>query len=352
MKQTSKPKAGGRHEQPVAKRVSFALQGGGAHGAFTWGVLDRLLEDARIEFDSITGTSAGAMNGAVLCSGHSKDGRAGARAALRVFWEEVGRWARLSPVQRMPMERLTGDWRIDGSPSFIAADWLSRLFSPYQLNPMNINPLKVILEKTIDFDAVRYAAGIHLFVCATNVRNGKVKVWDNRHITRDVLLASSCLPSVFQAVEVDGQHYWDGGYMGNPALWPLIYELVARDIIIVQINPIHREELPRSAHEIQDRLNEITFNASLMREMRAIHFVNRLIDAGKLDPAEYRQNRIHLIAADGALNELHASSKLNAEPEFLEHLFSLGRAAAALWLNQHFAQIGVASTVDIPAIYL
>ncbi|MBM3491513.1 MAG: patatin-like phospholipase family protein [Alphaproteobacteria bacterium] len=339
-------------QQGVNRRVSLALQGGGSHGAFTWGVLDRLLEDRRLEFDCVSGTSAGAMNGAVLCSGHSTDGREGARAALRRFWQEVGEWGRWSPIQRTPYERLSGDWRIDDSPGFMLFDGLGRMLSPYQFNPMNINPLKLVLEKSIDFDALRYAAGIHLFVCATNVRNGKVKVWENRDISLPVLLASSCLPGLFQAVEVDGEHYWDGGYMGNPAIWPVVYESQSRDIVVVQINPIHRQELPRTALEIQDRLNEITFNASLMREMRAIHFVNRLIEAGKLDPREYRSNRIHLIAADQSLTDLHASSKLNAEPDFLEHLFAIGRRTAEAWLERHFDALGRSSTIDIPALYL
>jgi NTE family protein len=292
------------------------------------------------------------MNGAVLCSGHSQDGRAGGRAALCAFWQAVGEWGRWSPIQRTPYERLAGDWRVDDSPAFMLLDGFSRAFSPYQFNPMNINPLKAVLEKSIDFDALRYAAGIHLFVCATNVRNGKVKIWDNRNISLQVLLASSCLPGLFQAVEVDGEHYWDGGFMGNPAIWPVIYEAESRDIVVVQINPLHRAELPLTALEIQDRQNEITFNASLMREMRAIHFVNRLIEAGKLDPAEYRQNRIHLIAADQALNHLHASSKLNAEPEFLEQLFSIGRRTADHWLARNFDSLGRTSTIDIPALYL
>jgi NTE family protein len=343
---------GHRNGNGPAKRINLALQGGGSHGAFTWGVLDRLLEDHRIVIDSICGTSAGAMNAAVLVSGDSQDGREGARKALREFWRRIGDVGRYGPFQRTPIDRLMGDWRLDYSPNFIVLDAMSRLFSPSQLNPMGLNPLRGILEETIDFDAVRFAPGIRLFICATNVRSGKVKIFSGREITVDALLASACLPEMFQPVEIDGEVYYDGGFMGNPALFPLQYESESHDLVIVQINPLHRDEIPQTAREIQDRVNEISFNATLMREMRAIHFVNRLIDGGELDPTEYRRTNIHLIEAAAEMKALHASSKLNADPELIDYLHTLGRTAAGDWIDKNFDRLGVGSSIDVAKTYL
>jgi len=336
----------------AAKRLNLALQGGGSHGAFTWGVLDRLLEKRGFEIDSICGTSAGAMNAAVLASGFARDGRDGARGDLKAFWHRVGTVGQFSPLQPTPADRLLDGWRLDHAPSFLAFDLLSRMLSPYQLNPGNFHPLRQIIADMVDFDLVRHASGINLFICATNIRTGKVKIFRNRDMSVDCVLASACLPHLFQAIEIDGQHYWDGGYMGNPAIWPLAYESQARDLLIVQINPLERAELPRAAHEIQDRLNEISFNSTLMREMRAIHFVNRLIDGGQLDPADYKRTNIHLIDGGDALKDLHASSKLNAEPAFLDHLFQLGRAAGEAWIERNFAMIGHGSTIDVATTFL
>ncbi len=346
------PNAARNHGVGPAKRVNLALQGGGSHGAFTWGVLDRLIEDHRLEIDSICGTSAGAMNGAVFCSGFSKDGREGAKAALADFWRRIGEVGRFGPFQRTPIDRALGGWRLDYSPGFFYFDAVTRLFSPYQLNPLQLNPLRGIIEESVDFDALRYASGIQLFICATNVRSGKVKVFANREITPDAVLASACLPWIFQAVEIDGEHYYDGGYMGNPVLWPLAYESDARDLIIIQINPLHRDELPQTAREIQDRIDEISFNATLMREMRAIHFVNRLIDGGELDPSEYKRTNIHLIEAAAEMKELHASSKLSADPELLDYLYGLGRVAAEGWLAAHWDRVGHGSSIDVAKTYL
>jgi NTE family protein len=335
-----------------AKRVNLALQGGGSHGAFTWGVLDRLLEDHRLEIDSISGTSAGAMNAAVLASGYSKDGRQGARQALEAFWMRIGDIGQFGPVRRSPFAWLTRSWRLDDSPSFFAFDALSRLFSPYELNPANLNPLKPILAEVVDFDAVRYASGIKLFVGATNVRTGKVKVFNNSEVTLDVLLASACLPFMYQAVEIAGEYYYDGGYMGNPALFPLAYGSDSHDLIIVQINPLYRPEIPRTAREIIDRVNEISFNGALMNEMRAIHFVNRLIAGGKLDPQDYKHTRVHMIACDRELAGLHASSRLNAERDFLIYLRDTGRGAADAWLQETAGKIGVEASIDVVKTFL
>jgi NTE family protein len=339
------------HDAPT-KRVNLALQGGGAHGAFTWGVLDRLLEDERIEIEGICGTSAGAMNAVALAHGMAEAGAAGARRTLDLFWGSVAEAARFSPIQRSPLDHVLGTWRLDTSPSYLAFDYVTRLLSPYQTNPCNYHPLERVLEAVVDFAVVRQCTALKLFICATNVRTGKIKVFEREEVCREAILASACLPFLFQAVEYQGEHYWDGGYMGNPAIFPLIYRCGSTDVIIVQINPLRREAIPITAREIMDRVNEISFNSSLMREMRAIAFVSRLLEQGKLDPAHYKRMNIHLIDADEQLKPLGASSKLNAERAFLEHLKAIGRAACERWLARNFDQLGVSSTVDLVETYL
>lgn len=338
--------------QGPAKRINLALQGGGSHSAFTWGVLDRLLHDSRFEIDSICGTSGGAINAAVLASGYSRDGRAGAQQDLRELWRRIGAIGRFSVVQRSFLGHAVNRWRLDYSPAFHFVDLLTRIYSPSQLNPTNYSPLREILRDLVDFDRLRHASGIKVFVCATNVRSGKAAIFRNSDIGVDVLLASACLPYLFQTVKIDDEYYWDGGYMGNPAIWPLAYESEARDLIIVEINPLRRDEIPQTAHEIRDRLDEISFNSTLIREMRAIHFVNRLIDGGKLDPREYKRTNIHLIDSGEAVKDLHASSKLNAEPAFLDHLFGLGQAAADEWIRKNFEAVGHRSSVDVAGTFL
>jgi NTE family protein len=338
--------------EAAVKHISLALQGGGAHGAFTWGVLDRLLEDERIAIDGISGTSAGAMNGAVMVQGYSEGGREGARAGLERFWRRISEAGRYSPIQRTPMDRMTGVWSLDSSPIYLMFDFMSRLMSPYQTNPSNHNPLRPILEEQIDFDRLHENHKMNLFVCATNVRTGKVKIFDCDTISVDALLASACLPFMFQAVEIDGEAYWDGGYMGNPALFPLIYKCTSADIVIVQINPIKRDAVPRTPAEILNRINEISFNATLNREVRAIAFVRKLIDAENLDTEKYRRLHMHMIESEDCMQNLGYSSKLNAEWDFLIHLREIGRAAADDWLKRNFHRIGRETTVDMAEKFL
>jgi NTE family protein len=333
------------------KSVNLALQGGGAHGAFTWGVLDRVFEDGRIYIEAISGTSAGAMNAVVAADGLMRGGDEGARDALARFWKEVSDAARGSPIKRGPIDVFMGNWSLDNSPSYLFFDLLNRLTSPYDLNPFNVNPLRDILEGVVDFDLVRSCDKMKVFVSATNVETGRVKVFDRHQLTCDMVMASACLPFMFHAVEVDGKPYWDGGYMGNPVLFPFFNACHASDIVIVQINPVVRRGAPRSAREILDRVNEITFNASLQREFRAIDFVSRLIEEGKLDPARYKHVLVHRIEAEDDMKSLGVSSKLNAEWEFLRHLFEIGRNAADLWLARHFDDLGRRSTVDIRAMF-
>lgn len=310
------------------------------------------MEDGRLEVDSICGTSAGAMNAMVLASGMAENGRQGAREALDRFWEGVAEIGTMSPIQRNPLDVMTGNWRVDTSPGFMMMDVLNRVLSPYQLNPMNLNPLRDLLEKTVDVDNACNASGVKLFLCATNVRTGKVKVFSNKELSLDAVMASACLPFMFQAVEIDGEHYYDGGYMGNPALFPLAYNSDCRDVLIVQINPLERAEVPTTARDILDRVNEITFNSTLMREMRAVHFVNRLIAGGQLDPEAYRITRVHMIEDEDDMRALSASSKMNAERAFLLHMKDIGRRTADTWLEANFDCVGHESSIDVRKVFL
>jgi len=347
----SVPKPAGRKPQKNRKRINLALQGGGAHGAFTWGVLDRILEDGRLEIAAISGTSAGAMNAVALADGYTASGTDGAREKLEGFWRTMSDAARLSPIQRTPIDMLMGNWSLDNSPGYHLMDTMSRLFSPYQLNPMNMNPLRDLLVDCVNFECVRDCRKIGLFISATNVETGRVKVFDSHRLTADMVMASACLPFVFQAVEIDGVPYWDGGYMGNPALFPFHSESDTADIIVVQINPIERKGAPRTAQDIQNRLNEISFNSSLLKELRAIDFVDRLVREGKLDAAQYRRERVHIIENQDALKPLGASSKMNAEWAFLTFLRDMGRETAAAWLERHYGDVGERSTVDLRAMF-
>ena len=331
--------------------ITVALQGGGAHGAFTWGVLDALLADERIEIEGLSGSSAGAINAVVVADGIMADGREGAREALRRFWRAVRQAAAASPLQRSAIDVYLGNWSLDNSPGYLFLDLLSRVASPYDLNPLNLNPLKVLLERTVDFERVRLCDRMKIYVAATNVETGRVRVFERHELTPDAVLASACVPHLFQAVQIEGVPYWDGGYMGNPVLFPFFRGCHSDDLVIVQINPLERKGTPRSAREVLDRMNEITFNASLMKELRAIEFVQRLLDEGRLDEERYSHVRVHIIAADDALEPLGASSKMNAEWAFLSHLFEVGRTRALSWLDSHYADLGRRSTVDLSAMF-
>lgn len=334
------------------KRINLALQGGGAHGAYTWGVLDRLLDEDRLEVEAISGTSAGAMNAAVFADGMGRGGREEARRALDKFWSNISKAAQAGPLHPTPFDRYASGWNLDHSAAFVAFDMLTRMLSPYQLNPMNLNPLRGALERSIDFRRLESCRAVKLFISATNVKTGKVRVFQCGEITADVLLASACLPFLFQAVTVDGDPYWDGGYMGNPAIFPLIYGAQSQDVVIVQINPLGCDHVPTTATEIMNRVNEISFNSSLMREMRAISFVTDLIDQQKLDPNSYKRINVHWIEAEKQMRGLGVSSKLNAGMDFLLYLKAIGRKAADEWLAGHFDHIGHRSTIDIKEKFL
>jgi NTE family protein len=334
------------------KRVNLALQGGGAHGAFTWGVLDRLLEDGRLEFVGVCGTSAGAMNGVALAYGLARGGESEARRVLGTFWGRVAEQAKLGPLRPTPLDRLFSRGDMDFSPSWQFFDTLSRTVSPYLANPANYNPLAEMLDRVIDFAWLREHHTVRLFVCATNVKTGKIRVFDGHEVTRETVMASACLPFLFQAVEIEGEHFWDGGFMGNPPIFPLIYETDCEDVLIVQINPIAIDTIPVTAQAIVDRMNELSFNSSLMREMRAIAFVQRLLEEHRLPRGRYKDVKIHTVEAEAEMRQLGYSSKLNADRDFLGWLFALGRERASAFLAAHFDKIGVESSTDIAEKFL
>jgi NTE family protein len=332
------------------KTLSLALQGGGAHGAFTWGVLDAILEDGRLAIEAITGASAGAMNAVVLAEGWLEGGADGAREQLRKFWKRVSLDGALSPVQQRVMNRILGFWSHDGSPAHLWLDAWTRALSPYDTNPLDINPLRDALAELINFERVR-SCQAKLFISATNVWTGKVRIFTGPELTADHVVASACLPTIFQAVEIDGEPYWDGGYAGNPALFPLFYETKSDDILLVQINPIERRATPKTAHAINNRLTEITFNSGLLRELRSIDFVLRLIDEGRLSADAYKRVLMHRIDGGEKLDAFTASSRLQADWSFFKELKNLGRAAARKWLAEHYDAIGERGTLDLKAAY-
>ncbi|MCI4648373.1 patatin-like phospholipase family protein [Phaeodactylibacter sp.] len=333
------------------KKLALALQGGGSHGAITWGVLDRLLEEEHIDLEGFSGTSAGAMNAAVLAYGLHISGREKAKSLLDQFWRRVAEAAALSPVQPAPWDLLFGGGNMDYSPGFMAAEAASMFVSPYQFNPMGLNPLRDILADIVDFEALRHCNVTQLFVCATNVRRGRAKVFDLPHISVDAVMASACLPEVFKAVTIDGEDYWDGGFMGNPPIYPLL-DAGCQDILLVQINPINIDRTPQTSSEIRDRVNELSFNSSLMLEMRRIAFVDKLLSAGVDLGAPFHKVFIHHINPEAEVQGLNLSSKLNANWQFLLRLKAIGREKAEAWLAQHSDQVGVASSCNIRETFL
>jgi NTE family protein len=325
------------------KRLNLALQGGGAHGAFTWGVLDRLLQEPWLTIEGISGTSAGAANAVVLADGLVGGGADGGRRALDAFWRAVSRAGRLNPYR-------SGWWNPFGlnfSPLVAGVEWLAGHFSPYQLNPRNLNVLVRLLDAQVDFARLRSSVAPKLFVSATNVRTNRLHIFTNARLSARVIGASACLPQLFQAVEIDGESYWDGGFMGNPVLEPLVKRCEARDILIVQINPKHRERVPRTVNAIADRVNEITFNATLMREIRAIARMTDLLDELGVEGHEHERAWLHLIDAEEVLAPLDLRSKYDTSWRFLTTLRDRGRERADQWLSQNSERIGVGDTVDL-----
>ncbi|GAA0621177.1 patatin-like phospholipase family protein [Thalassospira tepidiphila] len=327
------------------KQINLALQGGGSHGAFTWGVLDRLLEDEEIELEAISGTSAGAMNAAVVTSGFCKGKYDGAREDLERFWSAVSEAARFSPLQRSPIDVLFGNWSLGNSPMYQWLDMSAKLFSPYDLNPAGDNPLAALLADVVDFDLLNKSP-TKLFITATNVETGQARVFRNPDISLDVLLASACLPNIYKTVEIDGVPYWDGGYSGNPSLGPLVRECSANDTVLVQINPVKRPGIPKTSHEISSRLNEISFNSSLVKELRMMSVIRKDMPPHQCEASSWGTMRMHLIASDVML-ELDHTSKMNAEWDFMTMLRDKGREAAGVFLEKHRGDIGKTLTLDL-----
>ena len=350
MTATAAPGKAGTAAGGPRKKINLALQGGGAHGAFTWGVIDGLLEDGRLTIDGLSGTSAGAFNAVICVDGLVRGGPEAARANLAEFWREISIDGKLPSMQRWPWSAWSAPRRAR------SGSWLSlmaRSFSPYDLNPLNINPLKEVIERFVDFEAVRNANGILLYLAATNVVTGRLRIFPRHTITADVVMASAALPLVFQAVTIDGTPYWDGGYMGNPAIFPFFRDSTTEDVVIVQINPLERQQVPTSAHDIMNRCNEISFNSSLLAEYRAIDLVAREIDLGHLPhgfgPGQYRRINAHRIVLGEGEAAYSADSKLVTNFEFFRTLHASGRRAAQEFLKGHFDDIGVRSTFDLRA---
>ena len=337
---------------PNPKLINLALQGGGAYGAFTWGVLDHLLEDGRLTIEGISGTSAGAVNAVMLADGLKRGGPAEARKRLRDFWNAASLGGDLPPVQRSVFSLLFSLLPSHDSPTL---DWLtawSRNLSPYDFNPLNINPLKDLIERFVDFDGLR-ADTRQLFIAATNVQTGRLHIFPREQISAEAVMASACLPTVFRAVEIDGAAYWDGGYLGNPVLHPFFRSTETEDVLIVKINPLIRKNIPTSSRAIMARVNEISFNAALMAELRAIEFANRLIGQGRLPrgtgPNEYRQIKVHRIVLEGLGERLSSAPRLRNDLQSFELLRKLGRRAARRFLEAHYDDIGMRSSVDLAA---
>jgi NTE family protein len=332
------------------KVVNLALQGVGSHGAFTWGVLDRLLEEERLALDGISATSAGAVNAVVLAYGLAVGGREGAKTALRLYWRRISEMASASVFRPSLFDKMYGKFDLDHSPGYLFVDMLSQFYSPYLLNPLNYNPLKNLLDELVDFELLRRQTAVKLFLCATNVRSGKVKIFGSEELRSDHVLASSCQPLLMQAVEIDGEHYWDGGFMGNPAIFPVIYACQARDIILVHLTPTERPEYPITSQAILSRMQEVAFNSPLMREMRVVAFMTKLIDDGKITGG--KRMLIHSIDGEDVIGALSNSSKMNGDWDFLLHLHKIGRERADRWLKSNFDRLGVETTVDLHSRYL
>jgi NTE family protein len=340
------------------RTLNLALQGGGSHGAFTWGVLDTLLADPRITLEGLSGTSAGALNAVALASGYAKglaggtDPRQAARESLARVWNEITAWGRLGNLQKQLGAMMWGGLPTELAPANIWANAVRGLFSPYQANPLDINPLRSLLEREIDFEAIARLPAMRVFVSATHVNTGRAVIFSGRNLTAQAVAASACLPMLFQAVEIDGEHYWDGGYSVNPPLTPLIEGCVSRDLMLVQLNPIQRDRAPQSPSEILDRVNELTFNASLLTQMRSIDFINNLLAEGSLHGTRCKQVLIHRIDGGAAMREYPASTKTSTDAGMIGKLFEIGQGAARHWLAQHYAALGEHSTVNVRRDYL
>lgn len=330
------------------KRLSIAMQGGGAHGAFTWGVLDRLLQEKDLIVEGVSGTSAGAMNAVSTAQGIMEGGNEGARKLMDKYWRLMSDKGRTSPFKPGFLDVLMGKYTMHNSPGFLAFDFVSKVMSPYQLNPAGTDPLKDLCEKLFNFDKLNSNKTVKIFMAATHVYTGKIKIFSNinEELSIETLLATACLPTIHNAVMVKGDYYWDGGFSGNPAIYPLIRNCETSDVMIIKLNPTHRPRLPVTASEISDRLNEISNNLSIMREIRAMHFITELIDSGNVKPGTLKRLHVHLVEDEKVFQDLGWSSKLNTDLDFLLHLKEAGRIAGDKWLEKNWEFIGKKGTAD------
>jgi NTE family protein len=329
------------------KKIAVALQGGGAHGAFAWGVLDRFLEDGRFDIRGVSGTSAGGMNAAATIMGLIKGGPEVARATLKDYWKSMSELSKkISPYAMNPLDKMTGNFNLNNSLGFSIMSLLQANLSPYDLNPTNKNPFEDFVRDFFDFKLIRSHTERRIFLGATHVKTGKIKMFTNEDINADVMMASACLPFLFQAVRVDDEYYWDGGFIANPGIFPLIDKTDAQDVILVQLTKTHCDELPKTKAEIMDRFKEITYNGCLVREMRAIYFVTKLIDDGLVAPGKLKRINMHVIKNEETFKKLNLTSAMNTDWDFLQSLFEAGRKTAHDWIRSHFDQIGKKTTLD------
>ncbi len=329
------------------KRINLALQGGGSHGAYTWGVLDAILEDERISVEGVAGTSAGGMNATATAMGVLKNGNQGAREYLCRLWHKIGESSKTSPIKPNPLKKLVKDFDISSNPMFIMMQYMSSMLSPYQMNPTNKHPLQNVVRELFDFNALAASTDPKLFLCATHVATGKLKIFSGKELSEEAVLASACVPTLFQAREIDGEFYWDGGFIGNPPIYPLIYNCESPDILVIQIRRVHDPKMPYTSHEISNRLGEITQNACLTREMRAIHFITQLIDNGTIPAGKMKRLNMHMIRDDAFFGSIDRASGFCADPDFLDYLFQAGRRKGREWLHENFDKIGKETTAEI-----
>ncbi len=336
------------------KHINLAVQGGGSHGAFTWGVMHRLLEDSRIYIDGLSGASSGAINGVVAANGFLKDRRQGAIKSMEEFWKRISQ-SYYNPLLHTFMKTVEtpfGHLNMDDFPLYQAIDKGSHLFSPYQLNPMNVNPLRSVLLEIVDFELLRQHPEIRLYVAASNVKRCRARVFRTHEMSVEAVLASTCLPMLYQAVKIDDEYYWDGGYLGNPALYPLVRECGSNDVLVVMVNPLQRDTVPDTAREITNRITELNFNGSLIGEMRSIALINKLLDEGALSKSSYHSVNFHMIEAPAELADYSASSKINTDWDFLRYLHELGWKAADRFLKDHYDDLEVRPTLDVPKQFM
>ncbi len=334
------------------KKIAVALQGGGSHGAYTWGVLDALLENENISIEGISGTSAGAMNATACAQGIIRGGNEEARNMLRQYWDKIGEAGKNGFLQPFPWNKTAQNFTVSDTPSFKFLQQLTSTFSPYQLNPSNEHPLRPVIEELFDFEALKKSDLCKLFLCATHVATGKLKIFKDQELSTDAVLASACVPSIFQAIEVGGEMYWDGGFIGNPAIYPLIYGCETPDIMVIQIRRIYDPVVPTTVHDIQDRLGEITQNACLTREMRSIAFISKLIDDGVVAPGALKRLNMHIIRDDAFWGTIDRASGFYCDPDFLKYLFKAGRRSGKQWLETNYDHIGVKTTANIESDYI